>query len=97
MEVEINRHGVGDNFHSIIQGTIMLDINQLIHCVSNLLNPGRLGVVFTCIVDLQLHTKIAAALAIENGLRFIVVVMNHTMICISAVATAIIFPPSIIL
>ena len=84
----VQRHGVGHQFKAVLQGTVMLaveifptipvgDLHEL---------PGAL-VVLSGAVDLQLHAEVAHPRSAELGFRLVIVVLNCTASCHTAIAS----------
>lgn len=64
----------------------MFDVNQFTFRIGDPFDFFCIGVVLATIVDLQLYTKISVAFAVENWFRFVVVIMDHAMIRVAAMA-----------
>ena len=67
----------------------MFDVNQFIFRIGDPFDFFCIGVVLATIVDLQLYPKILIAFSIKDGFRFVVVIVDHAMVCVAAVAAVI--------
>ena len=79
----VQGHGVGDDLQAVLQGTVMLDVDMLVLPVGGLAEPPGLASRFPGLVDLQLHPQVPGTVPVEDGHRFVAVVVDagaHLMI-----------------
>ena len=76
--MEIERHGVRDNLEAIVKRTVMFTVGKCAPDVGDVHDAVSVGVTFARLVDFQLHAEEAIALAIEDGLRLVVIVIHTT-------------------
>ena len=86
VKVTVQRQGVRHQFQAVVQGAVMLDVEERLLLVGNLQQRAGVAFYLTAVVDLQLHAKKPGPLSAEDGLRFIVVVMNWIVLALLLVA-----------
>ena len=67
---------MGDQLQAIVQRAVVLDVHPLAVGVGN--GKQGLGVltILSCSVDFQLHAKKPRSISVEDGPRFVIVVMD---------------------
>ena len=93
VQLSIQGHGVGYQLKALVQRAVVFDVQQGLALIGQLQQcPGVLA-IFARLVHLQLYTKKPGPLSIEDGLRFIVVVMNGSVVgqCVEAGQTVGVF------
>ena len=69
-----------DDLEAIVQRAIVLAVGQHFGLVGNVHQGFRAAVAFTAVVDLQLHTKVTWAVAVEDGVGLEVVVVDGAVL-----------------
>lgn len=86
VQVVVQSHWMGHQFKAILQRVVMLAVEMLVLSIGDFQNLSGSCVTFTSSVNFQLYTEIAAAVAIENRVRLLVVIVNWAAVLISAIA-----------
>jgi len=75
--MEHRRHRVSDDFDAVLERTVVLavDIFQTV-LMCGFDNPLGIGITLSCTVDLKFHAKESVAGAVEDGIGFVVVVVD---------------------
>ena len=76
VKVAVQGQGVRHQLQPVVQGTVMLDVEKFRVPIGYLQQRAGIALYLTAPVDLQLHAKKPGPLSAEDGLRFIVVVMD---------------------
>ena len=76
--MEVERHGVCNDLEAIVKRTVMLAVGKRAPDVGDVHDAFGVGITFARLVDFQLHAEEAVALAIEDGLRLVVIVVHTT-------------------
>ena len=63
----------------------MFYVNLLMILIGNLRNSLCVIIGFPCAVNLQLHAEVPFAFPVKNRLRLVIVVMDHSVVCVAAV------------
>ena len=80
--VVLQTHGMRDQLETIAEGTVVLTVEPLGETDIGL-RQNLAGVVtpLATFVDLQLDPEVSGAGAVEDGFRFVVVALDHVLVC----------------
>lgn len=76
MELAVQGHGVGHQLQTVIQRTVVLDVEELLLGVGDPEKGTGVVPVLAAAVDLKLYAKKPGPISIEDRLRFVVVIMD---------------------
>jgi hypothetical protein len=73
---QVQGHGVGHQLEALVQGAVVLAVEQFLPLVGDAQERLGAGVVLTRSVDLQLHAEVAGTAAVEDGVRLVAVIVD---------------------
>jgi len=71
-------HWVADYLHSVIEGTIPLDVDAISVTIADSEKLVSVIRILTSLVDLQFYPEISLGIAVEYGLRFVAIIVDTT-------------------
>jgi len=87
--MKIQRHRVSDNFHTIVQGAIRLDVDVTALTIADIQQCLSLLVIFSAVINFKLYAEAAGTIAVEYRLRLIGIFLNGVAAMILVTVTAI--------
>ena len=72
------------NFKAIFQTAIQLDVNVFLMNVSNAFETGCIVIVLAAFIHFQFHAEVSFSLTIENGCRFVAVILDLVLKLVKA-------------
>ena len=85
-QVEIESHRVGDDLEPIVEAAVVLAVGQRMFSIGDVQDLGSVVTIFTGTVDLKLNAEEAVAVAIENGSRFVVIIVDSVPVTNGVIA-----------
>ena len=77
VNVIVHGAGMGNQFHTIIQRTVCLDVEQVGMGIGNVQQLFRKVIVSACSVNFQFDAKVTIALTVEDGVRLVAVFVDQ--------------------
>lgn len=92
----IQRHWVTYQLKALVNGTVVLAVKMFGLAINNTQNAFGIALIFTGLVNFQLHTKVLAACTIKNRLRLVIIIIDKLILAFIIAIIAIVITVLII-